>query len=133
MTRTIKRTKQFKRDLKRYRHDVDLIAALTQVIADLAADIPHRLNPGIGAATSASITSAEGPRVMSRSGGNAIALPDAASRSHSAALRIFRPKTRSTFAISAFLSGSGSPSNVGGKSACSIQRTVFSYSSAAEL
>ena len=40
MTRTIKRTKQFKRDLKRYRHDVDLIAALTQVIADLAADIP---------------------------------------------------------------------------------------------
>ena len=40
MTRTIKRTKRFKRDLKRYRHDVDLLAALAQVVADLAADIP---------------------------------------------------------------------------------------------
>jgi len=40
MTRTIKPTKQYKRDLKRYRHDAALLAALTRVIADLAADVP---------------------------------------------------------------------------------------------
>lgn len=40
MTRILKSTKQYKRDLKRYRHDADLISALTQVISDLAADIP---------------------------------------------------------------------------------------------
>ncbi len=40
MTRVLKSTSQYKRDLKRYRHDADLISTLTKVISDLAADIP---------------------------------------------------------------------------------------------
>ena len=38
--REIKRTAQFKRDFKAIRHDMELVADLSTVIADLSADIP---------------------------------------------------------------------------------------------
>jgi len=38
--REIKRTAQFKRDFKAIRHDRELVADLSTVIADLSADIP---------------------------------------------------------------------------------------------
>ena len=43
MNRTLKPTSQYKRDLKHFKHDRKLISDLTQVIADLAADIPLAL------------------------------------------------------------------------------------------